>query len=114
MTQLAELIFNTPRQAGEIDLIALVRGNLAERFTEETIVAHFDSHPLIAHSVSANSTVQKTNLTRYWNQQLLGIPNNQSARLSLIPSGDVQLWYKLFCDVVLPFCCSADGFRKVH
>lgn len=114
MNPLATLIFNTPRQPDEVDLIALVRGNLVEHFTEEVIVAHYDSHPLIASSKDANSTVQKTNLTRFWNQQLLGLPNNQSARLSLIPGGDVGLWYKLFSEAVLPFCVLNNGFRKVH
>ena len=114
MSQLATMIFSTPRQPGEVDLIALVRGNLAENFTEEVIAAHYDSHPLIAASKDSNSTVQKTNLTRFWNQQLQGNPNNQSARLSLIPGGDVGLWYKLFTEVVLPFCVLNNGFRKVH
>lgn len=113
-TSYAETLFHTPRTEGEVDLIALVRGHLKEHFTEETIVEIFDSHPLIASCAASNSTVQKTNLCRFWTQQLMGIPNSQSARLSLIPAGNINLWYKLFSEQVLPFCVVNGAFRKVH
>lgn len=111
---LASVIFATPRQPGEVDLISLVRGLLAENFTEQEIVDIYDNHPLIVSSKDSNSTVQKTNLSRFWSQQLMGIPDSQSARLHLIPCGEVALWYKHFSEGVLPFCLRTNIFRKVH
>lgn len=107
-------LYSEPRREGEVDLVALVRGHLQEVYTQEVIAEFYDSHPLISSCANANSTVQKVNLSRYWTQQLMGVPNSQNARLHLVPGAEPVVWYKHFSEGVLPFCMSAGVFKKVH
>lgn len=107
-------LYATPRQEGETDLVALVRGHLLEVYTQDVVTECYDSHPLIASCANSNATVQKINLSRYWTQQLMGVPNSQNARLHLVPGAEPIVWYKHFSEGVLPFCMSVGAFKKVH
>lgn len=110
----ASMVFSTPRQPNEPDLVALVRGHLLEHYTEDVVQMCFDSHPLISSCKDSNSTVQKTNLSRFWTQQMMGLSDSQSARLHLVPGADATIWYKHFSEGVLPYCISVNAFKKVH
>ena len=110
----ATIVFNTPSKPDEPDLVALVRGHLLDTYNEEAVFTFYDQHPLIFGCKDSNSTVQKTNLSRFWTQQMMGLTDSQSARLHLVPGAEPAIWYKHFVDGVLPYCMRVGAFKKVH
>lgn len=114
MFNFANAVYESKRQPGEPNLVELVRGLLLESCTAEEVAEKFDNHPLVSSCTYSNSSVQKVNLFRYWTMQLMGVPNSQTARLNLSPGPDNAIWFKQFHEVVLPFCLSNNGFRKIH
>ena len=94
----------TPRQDGELDLIAEVRQIMVAAGLGQKLTEAFDKNHNIITAMDKPAVVQRFQLNRYWNLQLLSVPKDTTElRLFLFPEGNVADWLAGFKQMHLPF-----------
>lgn len=102
-------VYNQPRNPSDIDLIHEVRELLLENIPLEKVLKCYDSHHLIKSAVNKIPDVQRHNLNRYWNLQLLtSQADTIHQRFCLVPNGTCEEWLDLFKSSILPFIIKND------
>lgn len=92
------------RQPNDLDLIAMVREELRQAGLELLIQANYDNHPRLINAKQRRPEVQRYELNRYWQLQLLATDaHSVEERFHLIPNGTVEEWFRLFKHKIVPF-----------
>lgn len=95
--------YHQVREANDIDLIATVRGILAQSGLAHNLAA-YDNNRFIQEGLNKPSKVQRYLLNRFWNHQLMVSQSiSIEERYCLIPDGTHDQWLTLFRDKIVPF-----------
>lgn len=97
-------IFVNIRKPEELDLIAAVRTILVNSGLAKEVEQSYDSNKYINDGLHLNPLGQRFLLNRFWNLQLLRIPdcNTVEQRFCLIEDGSPEDWLRLFETKIVP------------
>ena len=77
------------------------------------LAEHYDNNPLIYSSNNLDPVTQRAYHNRYWNLQLMGLPENTiNERFCLVTDGSVDDWFKLFKEMIIP-CIVRNDLPKI-
>lgn len=97
-------LYLAKKPEGEMDLIAIVREDLAAAGLGDLLPEFYDNNPWIVDGKDKLATVQRYLLNRYLKFQLQQCPASSiDARYSLLNEGKIEVWLQLFRDNVLTF-----------
>lgn len=97
-------IYKATRQEGDIDLVQMVRDELATVGLEAQLAAHFDNDQNIIDAKTKVPEVQRYLLNRFLNHQLrMSGTGSIEARSYLLTGGSLDHWFALFKDHVVPY-----------
>jgi hypothetical protein len=102
-----------PREPGEIDLVEEVRNCMKDSGLGMKMDL-FNNNRFINEASDKCSAVQRYNLNRYFNlQMLMSDKDTTEERFCLIPNGLVSEWLTLFQQKVLPFLIENDLPKEI-
>jgi hypothetical protein len=93
-----------PKDAKDIDLIAVVRQMLVESGLLQRVLTAYDNDKFILQAHNKPSDIQRFLLNRFWSYQLIKSEvSSIEERTYLIPDGDITDWLRMFESKILPF-----------
>lgn len=98
-------IFKAPREPGDFDFIAEVRGLLIMNGVTTDCLQAFDTARLIQDATHMRPDAQRHLVNRFFRGQILSIRDTDTiaVRTCLIDSGEYSDWMRLFKESVVPF-----------
>lgn len=101
--------YNSQRHPGELDLIATVRGLMAEAGLGERLPYAFDNNRFILDALHRPAHAQQYNLNRYLTLQFMAAQEASTMpRYALIYEIAPHDWLSIFKDTVLPALVDAN------
>lgn len=101
--------FMQPRQADDIDLVAVIRSILVPFGLENKLQLYFDTDDFIVQAQSKRPEIQRYLLNSYLTLQLqMSRKDSMKIRYSLMPSGPLEDWIQIFREYIAPFMADQD------
>lgn len=95
--------YNSPKQEGELDLVALVRQRLVEMGLAERLNEGFDQNRFILEAHNKHAHAQQYLLNRYFATQFMAVADDTLLqRYALIYEVSTPNWVEIFEKSVLP------------
>lgn len=96
-------IFSTPRQEGEMDLIAICRELLIGAGLAQEVTSSFDTNQYIKDAAPLGAEAQRFLLNKFWHLQLISLNcDTQKERFCLLDQGDFSEWVRCFKEAIMP------------